>query len=88
MAFLLNTQAQVVSGKTDNLPKHNGAEPNAAASAWGRSWLRAALCSVAKSENMGVSFIPDFEIWKRERFPGKQHGRLINNTADRLACYY
>jgi len=31
MAFLLNSQAQGVSGKLNNLPKHNGARPNAAA---------------------------------------------------------
>jgi len=33
MAFLLNSQAQGVSGKMNNLPKHQGAGPNAAASA-------------------------------------------------------
>jgi len=38
MAFLLNSQAQVVSGKMNNPPKHHGAAPggagpNAAASA-------------------------------------------------------
>jgi len=27
MAFLLNSQAQGVSGKMNNLPKHHGAEP-------------------------------------------------------------
>jgi len=33
MAFLLNYQAQGVSGKMNNLPKRHGAGPNAAASA-------------------------------------------------------
>ena len=32
MAFLLNFQAQGVSDKMNNLPKHHGAGPNAAAS--------------------------------------------------------
>jgi len=32
MAFLLNSQAQGVSGKMNKLPKHHGAGPNAAAS--------------------------------------------------------
>jgi len=27
MAFLLNSQAQGVSGKMNNLPKHHGADP-------------------------------------------------------------
>jgi len=31
MAFLLNSQAQGVSGKINKLPKHHGAGPNAAA---------------------------------------------------------
>jgi len=33
VAFLLNSQAQGVSGKMNNLPKHHGAGPNAVASA-------------------------------------------------------
>jgi len=32
MAFSLNFQAQGVSGKMNNQPKHHGAGPNAAAS--------------------------------------------------------
>ena len=43
MASLLNSQAQGVSGKMNNLPKHHGAGPNAApsvASAYGRPCLQ------------------------------------------------
>jgi len=32
MAFILNSKAQGVSGKMNNLPNHYGAGPNAAAS--------------------------------------------------------
>jgi len=39
MAFLLNSQAQCVSGKMNNLPKHHGAGPNAATSVASRPAL-------------------------------------------------